>query len=139
MICIQSIKGDIVQEIGKRSKFDELSKIFKFSLFRSPSFVVICISSFFQSIGWFVPFIYLAGIDDTFVHFTNLISLMTNGTIDDAIFFVAHAVDIGATKESASFLISIVGISSMIGRLINGWLADRPKVFKSIEFNKTGF
>jgi len=45
----------------KLSRREYLSNIFKFSLFRSPTFVVVCISSFFQSIGWFVPFVYLAG------------------------------------------------------------------------------
>jgi predicted MFS family arabinose efflux permease len=42
---------------------------------------------------------------------------------------IAHAVNMGIPKEEASFLLSIVGISSMIGRIINGWLSDRPKVF----------
>jgi hypothetical protein len=34
----------------------------------------------------------------------------------------------GIPKEEASFLLSIVGICSMMGRIINGVLADHPKV-----------
>jgi hypothetical protein len=44
-----------------RKYFSNFSKLFKFSLFQSPTFVVICVSSFFQSFGWLVPFMYLAG------------------------------------------------------------------------------
>ncbi|XP_046649914.1 monocarboxylate transporter 12-like isoform X1 [Daphnia pulicaria] len=94
-------KGNKKATKGKElSRREYLSSIFKFSLFRSPTFVVVCISSFFQSIGWFVPFVYLA----------------------------AHAVNMGIPKEEASFLLSIVGICSMMGRIINGVLADHPKV-----------
>ena len=34
----------------------------------------------------------------------------------------------GIPKESASFLLSLFGICGMIGRLLNGLLADHPKV-----------
>lgn len=37
------------------------SKALKLSLYRSPSLILISISSFFQSMGWFVPYMYLAG------------------------------------------------------------------------------
>ncbi|XP_059351355.1 LOW QUALITY PROTEIN: monocarboxylate transporter 13-like [Daphnia carinata] len=83
-----------------KDSFLNALKLFKFSLFRSPTFVVICFSSFFQSFGWLVPFMYLA----------------------------AHAVSMGISKEEASFLLSVVGICSMTGRIINGWLSDNPKV-----------
>ena len=36
--------------------------VFKFSLFRSPSFVLVCTSSFCQLLGSFVPYVYLTGI-----------------------------------------------------------------------------
>nr|CAH0099431.1 unnamed protein product [Daphnia galeata] len=80
--------------------FFSVLKLFKFSLFRSPTFVVVCVSSFFQSIGWFVPSMYIT----------------------------AHAVNIGIPKEKASFLLSILGICIMIGRILIGWISDHPKV-----------
>lgn len=100
---VKSVKETQTVSVAKEQKLSSWaywSNIFKFSLFRSPTFVLICMSSFFQSIGWFVPFVYLA----------------------------AHAVETGVPKEEASFLLSIVGICSMMGRLINGWLSDHPKV-----------
>lgn len=37
------------------------TSMFKFSLFRSPSFVLVCTSSFVQLLGSFVPYVYLTG------------------------------------------------------------------------------
>ena len=106
-----------------RKYFSNFSKLFKFSLFRSPTFVVICVSSFFQSFGWLVPFMYLAG---------NLIYLLHKNIATNNNYCVvelAHAVNMGIPKEEASFLLSIVGICNMMGRIVNGWLSDHPKVY----------
>lgn len=65
---------------------------------------------------------YLAG------KFINLIPVLVELSLRRLIHFQAHAVNMGNSKESSSLLLSVVGISSMIGRLINGFLADRPKV-----------
>ena len=53
-------------------------------------------------------------------------------------FILAHAVNTEASKESASFLLSVLGISSTIGRLINGWVADQPKVTGLFTFFSNG-
>ena len=45
--------------------------------------------------------------------------------LKNSIQFLAYAVGIGISKESASFLISILGISNSIGRIAFGWLADQ--------------
>ncbi len=51
----------------------------------------------------------------------------------------AHAVNMGIPKEKASFLLSIVGICNMIGRIINGWLSDHPKVIYYTQFMEVKF
>lgn len=48
--------------------------------------------------------------------------------------YVAHAVQMGSSKESASFLLSIIGISSTFGRIFLGWLSDHPKVIMKLLF-----
>ncbi|XP_046650396.1 monocarboxylate transporter 12-like isoform X2 [Daphnia pulicaria] len=88
------------EKLSIKKCFFSILNLFKFSLFRSPTFVVICASSFFQSIGWFVPSMYIT----------------------------AHAVNMGVPKEKASFLLSILGISIMIGRILIGWISDHPRV-----------
>lgn len=40
----------------------------------------------------------------------------------------ARAEELGADKESASFLLSIVGITNTVGRVVCGALSDHPKV-----------
>lgn len=71
-----------------------------FTLFKSMSFVLLCFSSFLTFVGFFVPFMFLA----------------------------ARAEVGNASKEEASFLLSIVGITNTIGRVICGAIADHPKV-----------
>ncbi|XP_078695226.1 uncharacterized protein LOC144924148 [Branchiostoma floridae x Branchiostoma belcheri] len=43
---------------------------------------------------------------------------------------VAHAQKIGIEKTPAAFLLSIMGISEAVSRLLNGWLSDRIKISK---------
>ncbi len=42
--------------------------------------------------------------------------------------YKAHAVNMRVPKEKASFLLSILGISIMIGRILIGWISDHPRV-----------
>jgi len=77
-----------------------LLSMMDFTLFESASFVLICISAFLTFMGFFVPFMFLA----------------------------VRAENGGASKESASLLLSIVGVTNTIGRIICGAVADHPKV-----------
>jgi len=79
---------------------DKQESMLDSSLFRSPSFVLICLSAFLTFMGFFVPFMFLA----------------------------ARAIQNGVDKDSASRLLSIIGITNTIGRVICGWVADHPKV-----------
>ena len=52
-------KDPLIESNGKKKKAplrQRLSAYFKFHLFRYPSFVLVCTSSFFQSLGWFIPY-----------------------------------------------------------------------------------
>lgn len=77
-----------------------ISSLIQFSLFKSVTFDLLCFSSFITFLGFFVPFMFLA----------------------------ARAEDLGADKESASFLLSIIGITNTVGRVACGALSDHPKV-----------
>jgi len=41
-------------------------------------------------------------------------------------FIVDHATHLGVVKSKAVMLLSIHGVSSGVGRLLVGWVADRP-------------
>ncbi|XP_055547554.1 monocarboxylate transporter 2 isoform X3 [Wyeomyia smithii] len=70
------------------------------SLLKDPVFMMIGISNIFGMAGLYVPFVYL----------------------------VDAAVLDGIEQNSASFLISIIGITNTVGRIVCGYIADFPKV-----------
>ena len=47
----------------------------------------------------------------------------------------ARAENTGIDKESASFLLSIIGITNTVGRVVCGALSDHPKVFFSLIYS----
>ncbi|XP_053671968.1 monocarboxylate transporter 13-like [Anopheles nili] len=70
------------------------------SLLRDPVFMMIGVSNIFGMAGLYVPFVYL----------------------------VDAAVMDGIEQNSASFLISIIGITNTVGRIVCGYVADFPQV-----------
>ena len=66
-------------------------------ILRDVKFLLIGISNAFGFLGFYVPFVYLPSM--------------------------AHTND-GVSAEQAAFLLSIIGISNTLGRLIAGWLSD---------------
>eukprot|EP00058_Branchiostoma_floridae_P007655 XP_002593143.1 hypothetical protein BRAFLDRAFT_209793 [Branchiostoma floridae] len=47
-----------------------------------------------------------------------------------SVHLVAHAQNLGVEKTSAAFLLSIMGVSEIFSRPLNGWLSDRGKISK---------
>lgn len=71
-----------------------------FSLLKDPVFLLIGISNVFGMAGLYVPFVYL----------------------------VDAAANQGVDRGSASYLISVIGITNTVGRVACGYVADFPKV-----------
>ncbi|VEN61297.1 unnamed protein product [Callosobruchus maculatus] len=69
-------------------------------LFKDPVFMLIGISNLFGMAALYVPFVYI----------------------------VECAVTDGISKGQASFLISIIGITNTVGRLLVGYMADFPQI-----------
>jgi nitrate/nitrite transporter NarK len=102
-VCFFQIPEVVEETDGKKKSngcMRAVSSLIQFSLFKSPSFNLLCFSSFITFLGFFVPFMFLA----------------------------ARAEQLGADKESASFLLSIIGITNTLGRVACGALSDHPKV-----------
>lgn len=78
-----------------------------FDLFHDPVFIVFTISNFCTSIGFNVPYVYLA----------------------------AQADVLGINKEQASYLLAVIGIANTVGRIILGYLADKPWVNRLLVYN----
>lgn len=75
---------------------DVLSEMLDVSLLKNPGFMCICLGNIFAMIGFYVPYVYI----------------------------VDRAMMAGIDKTQASFLLSVIGITNTIGRVISGFLAD---------------
>ncbi|XP_049872731.1 monocarboxylate transporter 4-like isoform X2 [Pectinophora gossypiella] len=101
----QSRVGDVeTQDQGKccgclpNSFRTALSSMMDMSLLRDPAFMLIAVSNFFGMAGLYVPFVYI--VDAARLN--------------------------GVDGSQASFLLSIIGITNTIGRIVCGYVADFP-------------
>ncbi|XP_004932688.1 monocarboxylate transporter 7 [Bombyx mori] len=77
-----------------------LATMLDVSLFRSPTFVILALSGFFTMLGFFVPYMYI----------------QRRGESN------------GMNKAIAGWLISAIGISNIVGRVMCGFLSSMPKI-----------
>lgn len=64
LLLLRMEKSDAEMKIWKKLKFrlwNSMKLIFDFSMFKSRTFKVLCIGSFFYAAGMFIPFMYLTG------------------------------------------------------------------------------
>ena len=78
-----------------------------FSLLKDAIFLMFVISNFCTSIGFNMPFIFLTD----------------------------RAVDEGISEEQAKWLVSIIGISNTVGRVLFGFMADKKGVNRLLLYN----
>ncbi|XP_053408557.1 monocarboxylate transporter 14-like isoform X1 [Mercenaria mercenaria] len=79
---------------------DVLSEMLDISLLTNAGFMCICLGNIFAMIGFYVPYVYI----------------------------VDRALMAGIDKTQASFLLSVIGITNTVGRIISGVLADLNSV-----------
>lgn len=81
-----------------------LQTSFDISIFRNVAFCMFLVSTFFYSLGYYIPYIYLP----------------------------VTAMEAGIDEFRASFLLSAVGITNTVGRVIFGFLSDRKCVNRMV-------
>lgn len=74
-----------------------ISEMISLSLLSDPVMVLLCISSIFGMLGFYVPFVFL----------------------------IELAVSEGISLSEATLLLSLIGIANTFGRVFFGWMADR--------------
>lgn len=74
-----------------------LKEMMNFSLLKDPCFLLFGISNVFGMMGFYTPFVYLPALASTYE---------------------------GISVEDAAFLLSVIGISNTIGRVLAGWMSD---------------
>ncbi|OQR74268.1 hypothetical protein BIW11_09187, partial [Tropilaelaps mercedesae] len=80
---------------------DTLGEIFDPALLSNPAFKIICLSNIIGMMGFNIPFVFIAD------------AAVTMTKVD---------------KEAASLLVSCIGITNMLGRLLFGRISDSPHV-----------
>ncbi|GIX85193.1 monocarboxylate transporter 9 [Caerostris extrusa] len=83
-----------------KSMSDTIYEMLDFSLLKNNVFLLICISNIIGMIGFYVPYVYITD----------------------------SSVMKGVAPDQAAFLLSIIGITNTVGRLLFGWIADRPGI-----------
>ncbi|CAO1392089.1 unnamed protein product [Diamesa serratosioi] len=86
---------------------DTLTKMMSFGLLKDTIFIIFVISNFLTSIGFNMPYVYLA----------------------------AQAEVLGISKSDASLLLGVIGFANTIGRIILGYLSDKPWVNRLWVYN----
>lgn len=106
------IKSDEQLNKGKLQNVDDMNKeqeatdikkqekIFDLSLLKSPTFLLFSCAGFLTLFGFFIPFMYL----------------------------VDRATQLGISPDNGAMLLSVIGITNTIGRVICGWISDMPNV-----------
>lgn len=90
---------------------DAIRQMLDFSLLKDVIFLLFTISNICTSIGFNMPYIYLPD----------------------------RAHEYGINKTDATFLISVIGIANTIGRVVFGWMADKPWVNRLMLYNTSLF
>ncbi|GFW20206.1 monocarboxylate transporter 12-B [Trichonephila clavipes] len=83
-----------------------LKEALDFSLLAHPPFLLACCANVLGMLGFYVPFVYIAD----------------------------SSVEKGISHDAAAFLLSIIGITNLVGRLIFGWVVDKTN-FKALDVN----
>lgn len=77
-----------------------LKEMLNISLLKNCSFMLLCVSNVFGMMGFYIPFVYITD----------------SSTLK------------GIPRSDGAFILSIIGITNTVGRMIFGWFADRPRV-----------
>lgn len=86
---------------------DTLAEMLDFSLFKDIIFILFTLSNFLTSIGFNIPYVYI----------------------------VSKAKAVGLTDQQGSMLLSIIGIGNTIGRIVLGFISDKPWVNRLTIYN----
>lgn len=86
---------------------DTFQEMMNFSILKDPIFIIFTISNFLTSIGFNVPYVYLA----------------------------AQASVLQIDTKQASYLLGVIGIANTVGRIILGYLSDKPWVNRLLVYN----
>lgn len=86
---------------------DTFVEIMDFSIFRDVVFIIFTVSNFCTSIGFNVPYVFIAPLGE----------------------------GLGLTKTQRSYLLSAIGAANTVGRIVLGYFSDKPYVNRLLVYN----
>ncbi|XP_043517297.1 monocarboxylate transporter 13-like isoform X1 [Frieseomelitta varia] len=86
---------------------DTFQEDINISLLKDPVFILFTFSNFCTSIGFYVPYVYV----------------------------LPQAEERGINKKDASYLLAVIGIANTVGRIILGYVSDKPGVNRLLIYN----
>ncbi|XP_069688368.1 monocarboxylate transporter 13 isoform X2 [Periplaneta americana] len=86
---------------------DTLTEMLDFSLLQDPVFILFTVSNFCTSVGFNIPYVYL----------------------------VAQAEERDIPTDKASLLLAVIGIANLVGRIILGYVSDKPWINRLLVYN----
>lgn len=84
---------------------DALSEMLDLSLLIDPIFILFSVSNFLTSIGFYIPYVYILPMSDKL------------------------------NVQNPEYLISVMGVSNLVGRIILGYISDKPWVNRLLAYN----
>ena len=117
LLLVDSIRNNNIpeeeEEVEKQDQGDsEFTDLLKSMLnpkvLADPKFLLIGVSNFFGFLGFYVPFMYLPSMAED---------------------------KEGISGDEAAYLLSIIGISNTLGRVVTGWVSDMPCVSSILVVN----
>ncbi|XP_033228377.1 monocarboxylate transporter 9 [Belonocnema kinseyi] len=91
----------------KKKSVNIFKQMMEFSLLKDPIFIIFTLSNFFTSIGFYIPFYYLS----------------------------IQAQDKGLDNTTSKYLIEIIGVANTLGRIVLGYLSDKPWINRLLVYN----
>ncbi|XP_034949373.1 monocarboxylate transporter 14 [Chelonus insularis] len=90
-----------------RKSLGILQQMLQLSLLKDPLFLLFVISNFCTSIGFNIPYIYL----------------------------IPQAQERSIAKDTASYLLAVIGIANTVGRIVLGYVSDKPWINRLLVYN----
>ncbi|XP_034186520.1 monocarboxylate transporter 5-like isoform X1 [Osmia lignaria lignaria] len=94
-------------KVHSKKQTNTLQEILDISLLKNPVFILFIFSNFCTSIGFYVPYVYV----------------------------LPQAEEQGIDKNDASYLLAVIGIANTVGRIILGYVSDKPWVNRLLIYN----
>lgn len=117
--CFYFLAGDICPCLVLPESFKSaLAQMLDVSLMKDPVFMMIAISNLFGMAGLYVPFFYL--VDSATLKVTCFTLIISD--------FISIFYFQGIDKETATLLLSVIGVTNTLGRIGCGYFADFPQV-----------